>query len=66
MLYTALETQNVSYYIDGPTADKSSREQAYWNFRLKRSENAVRCDYSPFDVGPFTRSSLASLSNNTI
>ena len=51
MLYTALETQYVSYYKDGPT--NNSRKQAFWNYRLK-------------SAGPSTRSPLASLSNNAI
>jgi hypothetical protein len=66
MLYTALATQNVSYYNDGPTADKSNLKQAYRNYCLKRSEKAGRCDYSPLDVGPSTRSPLASASNNAV
>jgi hypothetical protein len=64
MLYTALETQDVSYFKDGPT--DNSRKLAYWNYRLKSDGNAVGYDYSPIDVGPSTRSPLASLSNNVI
>ena len=64
MLYTALETQYVSYYKDGPT--NNSRKQAFWNYRLKSDGNVVGYYYSPLDVGPSTRSPLASLSNNAI